>query len=56
MERPEAPVPPSPCRPILVEDPLFPRYKIRGVLAAGARQPLRFHSLWVGGRAGSAEP
>lgn len=42
MERPAAPLPPKPCRPILDEDPLFPRYKIRGVLAAGARRPLRF--------------
>lgn len=39
-----------------MEDPLFPRYKIRGVLAAGARRPLRFQSLRVGGRAGTAEP
>lgn len=56
MERPAAPVPPKPCRPILLEDPLFPRYKIRGVLAAGARRPLRFQSRRVGGRAGTAEP
>lgn len=41
MERPAAPVPPRPCRPILEEDPLFPRYKIRGVLAAVERRPLR---------------
>lgn len=56
MERPAAPVPPKPCRPILLEDPLFPRYKIRGVLAAGARRPLRFQSRRVGGRASTAEP
>lgn len=44
MERPAAPAPPRPCRPILDEDPLFPRYKIRGVLAAGTRRPQRFQS------------
>lgn len=49
MERPAAPAPPKPCRPILDEDPLFPRYKIRGVLAAGARRPQRF-----GGQDGAA--
>lgn len=36
MERPVVPLLPKPCRPILEEAPLFPRYKIRGVLAAGA--------------------
>lgn len=51
MERPAAPAPPKPCRPILDVDPLFPRYKIRGVLAAGARRPLRF-----GGVDGAARP
>lgn len=51
MERPAAPAPPKPCRPILDEDPLFPRYNIRGVLAAGARRPQSF-----GGRDGAAGP
>lgn len=51
MERPAAPAPPKPCRPILDEDPLFPRYKIRGVLAAEARRPQRF-----GGRDAAAGP
>lgn len=51
MERPAAPAPPKPCRPILDEDPLFPRYRIRGVLAAGARRSQRF-----GGRDGAAGP
>lgn len=49
MERPAAPAPPKPCRPILDEAPLFPRYRMRGVLAAGARRPRRF-----GGRDGAA--